>query len=278
MAYIDYYKILGVAKTATQAEIKKAYRKLARENHPDLNANDKNAEKKFKQINEANEVLSDTKNRNRYDRHGQNWKRTGGTSYQSSQSDFSDFFESMFRGPGSSDKTTRYKGNDHNTIATLNLTDTLKTVERTLGIAGKGVTFSVPAGIRDGQTVKVPGRGGEGINGGSNGDLYVKFEIINNTNFRRDINDLYLDCSLDLFTALLGGEITVETLTGNVKLKVQAGTQNGEQTILRGKGMPLYNDDTRFGDFIVIYNIEIPKNLTEKEKEMFEEIAKLRRS
>lgn len=276
MTYIDYYKILGVAKTATQAQIKTAYRKLARENHPDLNANDVNAEKKFKEINEANEVLSNSKNRAKYDKHGANWKRTAGASYQSSHSDFSDFFESMFRGSGSSDKNAKYKGNDQNTVATLNLTDVLKSVKRTLGIGGRGVEFTIPAGIQDGQTVIVPGEGGNGVNGGSNGDLHVKFKIVNNTDFKRDVNDLYLDYDLDLFTALLGGEITIETLIGKVKLEIKPGTQNREKVSLKGKGMPLYNDETRHGNFIVTYNIEMPKNLTKKEMEMFQEIANLR--
>ncbi len=270
MAYIDYYKILGVEKTATQAQIKKEFRRLARKNHPDLNANDMNAEKKFKEINEANEVLSNPESRTKYDKHGENWKRAGNRNNEGS---FSDFFESMFGGSGSSQGN---RGQDYKTAATLNLTDILEAKERTLTIGGKNITFTVPAGITDGQTVVIHGHGADGLKDGPKGDLYIKFKIINNTNFTRNENDLFLKYDLDLFTAVLGGEITIETLTGKIKLKIKPETKNGEIVNVKGKGMPFYKNEKESGNLIITYNIETPQNLSKKEKELFKEIAKLR--
>ncbi|MFT6500714.1 MAG: curved DNA-binding protein [Crocinitomicaceae bacterium] len=293
MAYIDYYKILGIAKKATQPQIKKAYRKLARKYHPDLNANDKTAEQKFKEINEANEVLSNPENRTKYDKHGENWKHADeiekqqkqqssrsrssqGSQGDFNQGDYSDFFESMFGGSSRSQGNVKYRGQDYRTELTLNLTDVLKEDKRTLKIGEKSIRMTIPAGVKDGQTIKIKGYGGDGLNGGPKGDLYIDFKIINNTNFKRNGNDLYLNYDLDLFTAVLGGEITIETLTGKVKLKIKPETKNGSKVNLKGKGMPHYKKETQFGNLVVTYTIETPQNVSEKEKELFEEIAKLR--
>ncbi len=291
MAYIDYYKILGVAKTATQAQIKKAYRKGARKYHPDLNANDKNAEKKFKEINEANEVLSNKENRSKYDKHGENWKHAdeiekqqkqrssrsqSSQDFQGSQGDYSDFFESMFGGSGRSQGNVKYRGQDYKTEVSLNLTDVLKAHKRTLKLDEKSIRITVPAGVKEGQTIKIKGYGGEGLNGGPKGDLYIGFKITNNTKFKRNGNDLYLNHGLDLFTAVLGGEITIETLTGRVKLKIKPGTKCGAKVNLKGKGMPFYKKETQSGNLVVTYNIETPQNLSTKEEELFKELAKLR--
>ena len=275
MAYIDYYKTLGVAKTATQAQIKTAYRKLARENHPDLNANDKGAEKRFKVINEANEVLSNSENRSKYDRQGQNWKQSGSRGNQNYQGGYSDFFESMFGGARNSQSSASVKGQDLKTQASLNIRDILESQKRTLNLGGKNIRFTVPAGINDGQEIKIKGHGGEGLNGGPKGDLYIKFKIKNDTNFTRKGNDLHLKYDLDLYTALLGGKITVDTLTGKVKLKIKPETKNGATETIKYEGMPFYKNENQFGDLVVTYTIEIPENLSKKEKELFEELAKL---
>lgn len=302
MAFIDYYKILEVDKKATEADIKKAYRKLARKYHPDLNPNNKEAEKKFKEINEANEVLSHPENRKKYDEYGENWQhaeqfeksKRQQQQYQSSGQqgdfggfsgfgggDYSDFFESMFgrrasRGDGG--RTTQYKGQDFNAELHLDLKDVYTTHKRTLTINGKNIRLTIPAGVENGQIIKIAGHGGEGTGGGPKGDLYITFSIENHTDFKRDKNNLYENVDLDLYTAILGGEITVNTFDGKVKLKVPPGTQNGTKVKLKDKGFPVYKKEGQFGDLYITYQIKIPKNLTEKEKELFTELSKLRTS
>jgi len=300
MGYIDYYKVLGVSKNATEKDIKKAYKKLARKYHPDLNPNDKKAEEKFKEINEANEVLSNPENRKKYDKYGKDWKHAdefekaqkqrgatggfgGGQSYGGGfdEADFSDFFSSMFGGGagagGGRRQSARFKGQDFNAELHLNLTDVYKTHKQELTVNGKKIRLTIPAGIQDGQTIKIKGKGGPGANGGVNGDLYITFRINNNTSFRRKGNDLYFTYDLDLYKAVLGGSIEIITLEGKkVKIKVKPETQNGTKVKLKGKGFPVYKKPNQFGDLYITYNIKIPTNLTDKEKELFEELAKLR--
>jgi curved DNA-binding protein len=295
MAFIDYYKILGISKTASEKEVKKAYRKLARKYHPDLNPNDTIAEKKFKEINEANEVLSNAENRKKYDAYGENWKHAEEfekakqqqqyqqkskqhTAEQFSDSDFSDFFESMFgkRSAKSYRGYAQYRGQDYTAELQLNLTDVYKTHKRTLTINSKSIRITIPAGITNGQTIKIKGHGQTGINGGPNGDLYIKFSITNNTTFKRDKETLYTTVDLDLYKAILGGEIIVETLAGKVKLKIKPETQNETKVKLKGKGFPVYKKEGSFGDLYITYKVKIPKNLSVKEKELFNELAKLR--
>jgi len=299
MAFIDYYKILEVSKTATEAEIKKAYRKLARKYHPDLNPSDKEAERKFKEINEANEVLSHTENRKKYDQYGENWQHSeefeksqqqrqsrggggqqggfGGFEGFSGGGDYSDFFESMFggRSAGGRGRTAATKGGDYNAQLHLDQKDVYTTHKRTLTINGKNIRLTIPAGVENGQIIKISGMGGEGSNGGSKGDLYITFTIENHTKFKLDKHNLYSAVDLDLYSAVLGGEITVDTFDGKVKLKVLSGTQNGTKVKLKGKGFPVYKKEGVFGDLYITYQIVIPTQLTEKEKELFEELAKL---
>lgn len=301
MAFIDYYKILEVDKKATEAEIKKAYRKLARKYHPDLNPNDKEAERKFKEINEANEVLSHAENRKKYDDYGENWQHAeefekskqqrqyqgngqqggfGGGGFSGS-GDFSDFFESMFGGRasgGGGRRSAQFKGQDFNAELHLELKDVYTTHKRTLTINGKNIRINIPAGIENGQQIKISGMGGEGSGGGPKGDLYITFTVENHTKFKRDKNNLYATVDLDLYTALLGGEITADTFDGKVKLTVKPGTQNGTKVKLKGKGFPVYKKEGEFGDLYLTYEIQIPTNLSEKEKELFTELATLRTS
>ncbi|PIE48632.1 MAG: molecular chaperone DnaJ [Flavobacteriales bacterium] len=305
MSYIDYYKVLGVNKSATAAEIKKAYRKLARKYHPDVNPNDKTAEHKFKEINEANEVLSNPENRKKYDQYGKDWqhaeafekaKQQQQRQYQQAgesrrtysggftQDDFSDFFESMFGGGGSpfgqstGDQTGRnvkFKGQDYNAELRLNLTDVFKSHKQTLTVNDKKIRITIPAGIENGQTIRIKGHGGKGVNGGPNGDLYITFSVNNNTNFKRHKENLHLTQEIDLYTAVLGGEIIVNTLHGKVKLKVKPETQNGTKVKLKGKGFPKYKKEGSFGDLILTYQVKIPKNLSQKEKDLFKELSTL---
>lgn len=299
MAFIDYYKILGVNKTATDKEIKKAYRKLARKYHPDLNPDDKTAEKKFKEINEANEVLSHSEKRKKYNQYGKDWKHsdefekarqqqqsqrsayqgsTGGFGGGFSDSDYSDFFESMFGGASSraSRGNIKFRGQDFNAELHLDLKDVYRTHKQTLTVNGKKIRLTIPAGVKNGQLIKIKGHGGKGINGGPNGDLHIKFLITNRSRFKRDKNNLYTSVDLDLYKAILGGVITVNTFEGKVKLNIKPETQNGTKVKLKGKGFPVYKKEGQFGDLYITYQIKSPTKLTAKEKALFVELAKLR--
>jgi curved DNA-binding protein len=297
MDYVDYYKILGVDKSATTDTIKKAYRKLARKHHPDLNPNYKEANKKFQQINEANEVLSDPEKRKKYDQYGKDWKHAeefekqkqsqrqysnqGGQTFagQYGEDDFSDFFSSMFGGQESRGRSrqTKFKGQDYNAELQLNLLDAYTTHQQTITVNAKNIRITIPAGIENGQQIRLKGYGAPGVNGGPAGDLYITFSITNNTQFKRSGNDLYTTADIDLYTAVLGGEITIDTLSGKVKLKVKPETQNGTKMRLKGKGFPVYKKEGEYGDLFITFSVKIPTNLTEKQKELFEELAKTSR-
>lgn len=309
MAFIDYYKTLGIDKTASPDEIKKAYRKLARKYHPDLNPNDKEANKQFQQINEANEALSDPEKRKKYDEYGEHWKnaeqfeqakqqrsqqqqhyQASGNPFGGSTSgnytaedfgggDFSEFFESMFGKGGSAGRQSRgqvkYKGHDYQAELKLNLMEAYTTHKQTLTVNGKNLRITIPAGIADGQVIKLAGQGGPGENGGPNGDLYITFSIAEHPVFKRLNEDIYINQETDLYTAVLGGEITVDTPDGKVKLKVPAGTQNGTKVRLKNKGFPIYKKEGHFGNLYVTYTVQIPATLSDKQRELFEELQKL---
>jgi curved DNA-binding protein len=293
MDFVDYYKLLGIEKTATPKEIKSAYRKLARKFHPDLNPNDRDAKKNFQMINEANEVLSDPEKRKKYDQFGKDWQHSdqfekaqhtgkqssyaGGERYSDMKSDgdFSDFFEAMFGGSGEQGRGRKfkYRGEDYTAELHLDLTDAFKTHKQTLTVNGKKIRITVPAGIENGQTIKISGHGGPGVNGGPDGDLYITFSIANQSDIKRSGNDLFARVSLDLYTAVLGGEITVQTLNGKVRLKVAPETQNGTKIKLKGKGFPVYRNEGQYGDLIITYDVKIPTNLNARQKELFAELS-----
>ena len=295
MEFIDYYKVLGVDKNATQDDIKKAYRKLARKHHPDLNPNDKESHKKFQQVNEANEVLSDPEKRKKYDQYGKDWqhaeqfeqarqsqhrgsgRETFSGDFNENESDFSDFFASMFGNTetgGFRQRQTKFRGEDYHADLQLNLTDVYKTHQQVLTVNNKNIRITIPAGVENGQKIKIKGHGGPGINDGPNGDLYITFHIINNTKFKRHVNDLHTTVDLDLYTAVLGGEIIIDTLDGKAKLKVKPGTQNGSKIKLKGKGFTVYKKDDEFGDLVIAFHVKIPTDLTDKQKELFEQLSK----
>ena len=302
MAYIDYYKVLGLDKNASADDIRKAYRKLARQYHPDLNPNNQEAHKKFQQINEANEVLSDSEKRKKYDQYGENWKHAeqfekagggqggypgGGPSFEgydgfegfgNSGGGFSDFFESLFGGAaggGGRRGHAKFRGQDVQAQLTIPLTEAAQTGPKVITVNGKNIRITIPAGVADGQVIKLKGHGGPGVNGGPAGDLYIEFKIQNNTSFQRLGNDLYSTVNIDLYTAVLGGEVMAETLNGKVKLKVQPGTQTGTKTRLKGKGFPVYKQEGAHGDLYITYNVLIPTQLTQKQKELFEQLRQL---
>jgi curved DNA-binding protein len=298
MNFIDYYKILEIPRSASDDDIKKAYRKLARKYHPDLSPNNKEAERKFKEINEANEVLSDPEKRKKYDTYGKDWKnadafeeaqrqqgharRRGGQQYQSDEfgGDFSEFFESMFGG-GSGRRSggqSRYRGQDIQAELHLKLSEVFHTHKQTFSINGKNIRITIPAGVENGQVIKLAGHGNPGVNGGSSGDLYLTFSIANDTKFIREGNNLSANVEIDLYTALLGGEILVETFDGKVKLKVHPETKAGTTVKLKGKGFPVYKKEGHFGDLVITYGVKLPKNLSAEEKELFTKLRAMRRA
>lgn len=293
MAFIDYYEVLGVKKTATPEEIKKAYRKLARKYHPDINPDDENAKLKFQQINEAQEVLTDPEKRKQYDKYGENWKHGeehekaqqahnqryrqsgGGQGYTGSFDDgqFSDFFESMFGSRGGGGRQAQFRGQDFNAELPLTLREAATTHPHTFTINGKNVRITIYAGTANDQKIKLKGYGGAGANGGPAGDLYITFKVEEDPVFKREGDNLYVVFDVDLYTAVLGGEVTVATLNGQVKLKVKAETQNGTKVRLKGKGFPVYKKEGTFGDLYITYNVKIPTHLTDKQKELFQQLA-----
>lgn len=310
MAFIDYYKILGIDKKASQEDIKKAYRKLARKYHPDVNPDDNEANKQFQLVNEANEALSDPEKRRKYDEYGENWKQAdqfeqqrksqghgrqygGGSPFGAGGNpfggghqtetdfgggDFSDFFESLFgksSGRRSARGNGRAKGQDYQAELQMSLREAYTSHQRTLTINGKQIRITIPAGIANGQVIKLKGQGAPSQAGGPSGDLFITMVIGEDPIFKRIQNDLMITANLDLYTAVLGGDTTVDTLNGKVKLKVAAGTQNGTKVRLKGKGFPVYKKEGSFGDLYVTFQIQIPDKLSPRQVELFKELAKV---
>lgn len=308
MAFIDYYKVLGVERNASQDDIKKAYRKMARKYHPDLNKDDPNSKDKFQEINEANEVLSDPEKRKKYDEYGEHWKhadefkaerkayqraqeRGGQSAYwysvngddfmggfgRGNASGFSDFFEQLFGHGASAGRSGRgynmmSRGGDIEAQMNLSLREAAVTHKQTFSVNGENLRITIPAGIADGQMIKLKGHGEKGSNGAPDGDLYITFQIAPDPEFKREGDDLFTDVDIDLYTAVLGGTVNVKTIDGMVKLKVNPGTQNDTKVRLRGKGFPVYKKEGTFGDLIVTYHVDIPTSLSEKQKELFTQL------
>ncbi|MBF9236140.1 J domain-containing protein [Hymenobacter sp. BT683] len=306
MDYKDYYKVLGVEKNATPEQIKKAYRKLARQHHPDINPNDKEAERKFKDLNEANEVLSDPEKRKKYDRFGADWQRyqqqpsgagrggQPGGGFDWSQytqgggfgeggrfdegEDFSDFFGSLFgkMGGGRAGGSRPGAGPDYQAELELTLAEAYHGGPRTVTVNGKNLRLTIQPGVADGQTIRLRDQGGPGRHGGPNGSLLITFRIQPDSRYARTGDDLTQDVPVSIYKALLGGEQTVETLSGSVKIKLKPETQNGTRLRLRGKGFPIYKKPGEFGDLYLRLNLTLPQHLTAQEKELIQQLAALR--
>ncbi len=300
MEYRDYYKILGVPKTASEKEIKAAYRRLARKHHPDVNAGKKEAEARFKEVNEANEVLSDPEKRRRYDQLGANWSSydqagtggfPGGFRVRTQGIDvedlggFSDFFKTFFGGAGASgfeEAFARGRGRSVQPVDTevqveLTLEEVASGAKRQLSISsGRRVDVRIPPGVREGSRVRVAGEGG-GADGGPRGDLYLRVHVLDHPVFQRSGDDLSAAVTVPISLLVLGGEVDVPTLEGKVGIRVPAGTPPDRQFRLRGKGLPHLEARAERGDLHVTLQPEIPKHLKARERELFEELRGLGR-
>jgi curved DNA-binding protein len=308
MEFKDYYKILGVEKTASDDEIRKAYRRLAKKYHPDKNPNDLTSEAKFKEVSEAYEVLKDPEKRKKYDTLGANWKQyqhagqggedwfrnfnQQGGSYQFSGSfndlfgnvgGFSDFFESFFggggarsRGPGGFTSAAQ-KGSDYEAVLNISLEEAHKGTEKQFTVDGKTLKIKITPGMESGKKLRLKNQGGEGIKGGEKGDLYLKIQIEKHPKFERKENDLYYDLNVDLYTAVLGGKKEITTLDGKrINIYIPKETENGKVLKIKEMGMNRYNVSGK-GDLYIRINVQIPKDLTEEERKLFEKLASLRK-
>ena len=321
MEYKDYYKILGVKKNATEKEIKSAFRKLARKHHPDVNPDDPKSEARFKEINEAYEVLGDSDKRAKYDRLGadwQRWQRAGGGSDDfdwgrwttspgservhvrygtpedlgdlfGSGSPFSDFFTSIFGGLGGGSRRTGgfggfegfdyrpqpQRGQDLEQHVEISLSEAYHGTTRLLTKGGRRLEVKIPPGAKTGTRVRVKGEGGTAAAGGQAGDLYLKVKVTPDPRFERKGDHLYARVPVDIYTAVLGGQVSVPTLIGAVKLKIPAGSQNGQVFRLRGKGMPKLRQPSEYGDLYARLDVRLPTKLTPQQRGLFEQLRGL---
>jgi curved DNA-binding protein len=307
MEYKDYYKILGVDKKASQQEIKKVYRRLARQYHPDVNPGDKSAESRFKEINEAYEVLSDPEKRKKYDELGsswQQWQRQGGDPRGFDWSQWyagrqpgrgstrveygnledllgSDFFRAIFGGMGGAGygrQPRSRRGQDFEHPVEITLEEAYNGTKRLLQMDNRRIEVTMPPGVDTGSRVRISGEGGAGLGGGSKGDLYLRIAVLPHRTFERKGDDLYCQVPIDLYTAVLGGEVTVPTLKGRVALKIPPETQGGKRFRLKGLGMPNIKNAKAKGDLYAEVTIVLPRSLSKQEKDLFAQLAALRSS
>jgi curved DNA-binding protein len=313
--YKDYYKMLGVDRNASEKEIKKAYHKLARKYHPDVNPGNKEAEEQFKEINEAHEVLSDPEKRKKYDRLGTNWQQwqnmggdprgfdwsqwyaqPGGGRVHVQYGDlgdlfggsgggsFSDFFEAIFGGLGQRGGGTwgtraqprAARGQDYEQEVEVTLEEAFSGTTRVLQKDGRRLEVKIPPGVETGSKVRMSGEGGEGFGGGTKGDLYLRVKVLPHRTFERQGNDLYCEVPVDLYAAVLGGEVRVTTLKGGAMLTVPPETQSGKTFRLKGQGMPRLKDPQKRGDLYAKVRVTVPQKLTDGEKELFRQLASMR--
>ncbi|MCX6151367.1 MAG: J domain-containing protein [Ignavibacteriales bacterium] len=304
MDFKDYYKILGVGKTATQDEIRKAYRKLAKRFHPDKNQGDKSSEEKFKEINEANEVLSDPDKRKKYDRLGSNWNNSqfagsdfdnwfkNQSSSRNKSSDFSgnfkdifedyggfsDLFENFMGGRTRTSRVRVRKGADYEAALHISLEEAFSGIEKQITVDGRTLKVKINPGIEDGKKLRLKNQGASGLGGGDKGDLYLTIHIGKQSLFERKGNDLYLTLNVDLFTAILGGKKQIKTLDGKtISIDIPKETENGKLLRIKGMGFRDYDNNSFRGDLFIKINITIPQNLSHEEIKLFNKLAELRK-
>jgi curved DNA-binding protein len=311
MDFKDYYEILGVAPTADKKTIQQTFRQLARKHHPDVNPGNKDAEEKFKTINEAYQVLSDVKQRKKYDElraQYQQWQKTGGQQQQDfdwqnwsnqpdkgartqysnaedledlfgSASPYSDFFSNIFGGKASSGRSAPIsprRGRDVEYEVDLTLEEAFRGTERALEIDGHRVQASIPLGVRTGTRVRLAGRGEVGKNSGTAGDLYLIIKVLPNKIFERDGDDLHMDAAVDIFTAIAGGEIRIPALERLLTLTIPPRTNANQTFRLRGKGMPFLREPNKRGDMFARVKLVLPDALTDQEVEGITALASAR--
>ena len=297
MQYKDYYTILGVDKNTTQKEIKKAFRKLAAKYHPDKNPDNKKAEDKFKEINEANEVLSDPEKRKKYDTLGanweaykqrdqQDWRRQGGQPGGGTfhfEGDPSDFFEQFFgqqtfhKSGGRGRRSRSFGGPDLQADFEITLLEAYQGSRRTFELQGKSMRINIKPGAYDGQKLRIKGKGGAGSAGNPPGDLYLILKVLPDARFQRKGDDLITTLNIDLYSAILGDKLEVPTITGKVKMIIPKEASTNHVLRLKGKGMPKYYQPKMFGDLLVKLNIQLPKDLSIEEIKLFKQLRELRK-
>jgi curved DNA-binding protein len=316
MEYKDYYKILGVSRDADEKEIKRAYRRLARQHHPDVNPGDAGAEERFKGINEAHEVLSDPEKRRKYDQLGTDWARWQGAGGRPGDFDwsrwttgapgggqrvyvrygtpedledlfdgggtFSDFFSQIFGGMGTGAAPGGFgyqvrpqRGQDYEQELEIGLREACHGTQRILEKDGRRLEIKIPPGARTGTRIRMAGEGGHSAAGGEAGDLYLRVKVSPDPQFERQGDDLHVTVPLDLYVAVLGGEVQVPTLSGPVQLTVPAGTQNGRVFRLRGKGMPRLRQPEEHGDLYAKVDVRLPADLSARQRALFEELRRI---
>ncbi len=304
MDFKDYYKILGISKTATADEVKKAYRKLAIKYHPDKNPNDKAAEEKFKEVNEANEILKDDKKRKEYDGLAEDYKNyqqsggkqgfdgysqgnrnQGNQQYQSrgtggqqfDEASFADFFSNMFGGQAGNSQGRQQpsKGQDFTAEMEVTLEEAYLGTTRQVQLETQKLAMKIKPGVIEGQVLRLKGKGGKGANGATDGDLMITVHVLENTTFKRKEHDLYCTISVDLYTAILGGKTEIKTLKGKINITILKDTVNGKVVRLKKLGMPIFNKPEEFGDLYATISIKIPTNLSLKELNLYNQLALL---
>lgn len=307
MEYKDYYKILEVDKHADEKEIKQAYRRLARKYHPDVNPNNRAAQERFKEINEAYQVLSDPDKRRKYDALGSNWQAyeqyqraggqgpfqwgSGGAQYRTVTPEefenilgglgedlggFSDFFRTFFGGGFESARPRARRGQDIEQVIELTLEEAYRGTTRLFQKGNRRLEIKIPAGVKTGSKIRYAGEGAPSASG-LPGDLYVRVQVAPHPLFERDGDDLRCEIPVDLYTALLGGEVTVPTLKGQLALKIPPETQSGRTFRLAGQGMPKLNEPNAFGDLYAQVRVVLPERLTSAERALFQQLAQMRK-